>query len=63
MAFYKKTPSKMYCTPIVRHHLTIGGPFLMAKITVEQKLNAVKSYLNGNESQQRGTQIRTSNMD
>jgi transposase len=40
------------CTPIVRHHLTIGGAFLMAKFTVEEKSNAVKRYINGNQSQQ-----------
>ena len=41
----------MNCTRIVRHHLTIGGAFLMAKFTVEEKINAVSRYLNGKESQ------------
>lgn len=29
--------------------LTIGGAFLMAKFSPEEKINAVKEYLNGNE--------------
>jgi hypothetical protein len=33
----------MNCTPNVRHHLTFGGAFLMAKFTVEEKLIAVPS--------------------
>jgi transposase len=35
------------CTPIVRHILTIGGAFLMAKFTAEEKIQAVKNYLTG----------------
>jgi transposase-like protein len=38
-------------TPIVRHYLTIGGAFIMAKFTVLEKLHAVKRYLNGTETQ------------
>jgi transposase len=35
------------CTPIVRQHLTIGGAFLLAKFTAEEKIKAVKRYLKG----------------
>jgi transposase-like protein len=37
------------CTPNVRHHLTFGGAFLLAKFTDEEKMKAVKRYLEGNE--------------
>ncbi|HEU5140797.1 MAG TPA: transposase, partial [Bacillales bacterium] len=44
------SPAKgLNCTPIVRHQLTIGGAFLMAKYTPEEKLEAVHRYLNGND--------------
>src|SRR4051812_27691954 len=42
----------MNCTPIVRHHLTFGGAFIMAKFSIEEKLRAVERYLSGTESQQ-----------
>jgi hypothetical protein len=38
-------------TAIVRHHLIIGGAFLMAKFTAEEKLNAGKRYLNSMDGQ------------
>ena len=41
----------MNCTSIVRHLITIGGAFLMAKFTAIDRLNAVKQYLKSNESQ------------
>ena len=40
----------MNCTPIVRHNLTIGGAFFMAKFTAEEKIDAVKRYLEGMRS-------------
>ena len=43
-------PLQANCTPIVRHKLTIGGVFFMAKFTFEDKLNAVRAYLEGKES-------------
>lgn len=39
----------MNCTPIVRHLQTIGGAFLLAKYTPDEKLEAVQRYLNGND--------------
>ncbi|MGD6929081.1 hypothetical protein ACQCWJ_12225, partial [Bacillus thuringiensis] len=38
------------CTPIVRHSLTIGGAFFMAKFSSKEKIQAVKRYLDGTES-------------
>lgn len=38
----------MNCTPIVRHNLSIGGVFLLAKFTNDEKIHAVKRYLEGN---------------
>jgi len=38
------------CTPIVRHSLTIGGAFFMAKFSSTEKIQAVKRYLDGTES-------------
>jgi hypothetical protein len=35
----------MNCTPDSRHSLKFGGAFLMAKFTIEEKMEAVKSYL------------------
>lgn len=40
----------MNCTPIVRHHLTIGGAFFYDKISLELKLKAVLAYLEGMDS-------------
>ena len=40
----------MNCTPIVRHGLTIGGAFFMAKFSSKEKIQAVKRYLDGSES-------------
>ncbi len=40
----------MKCTPIVRHSLTIGGAFFMAKFSSKEKIQAVKRYLDGTES-------------
>ena len=37
----------MNCTPIVRHHLTIGGAVFLTKYTVDEKSNAVLEYLKG----------------
>jgi len=33
------------CTPNIRHSLTFGGAFLLAKFTIEDKIKAVKRYL------------------
>ncbi|SEG25166.1 oligoendopeptidase, M3 family, partial [Bacillus sp. ok061] len=41
---------KVKCTPIVRHSLTIGGAFFMAKFSSKEKIQAVKRYLDGTES-------------
>ena len=35
----------MNCTPIVRHSLTIGGAFFMAKFSSKEKIQAVRRYL------------------
>ena len=40
----------MNCTPFVRHILTRGCSFSMAKMSPEDKLAAVQRYLNGKES-------------
>jgi transposase len=39
----------MNCTPNFRHRLKFGGAFLMAKFTNEEKIKAVKRYLEGDE--------------
>ena len=40
----------MNCTPNFRHSLKFGGAFLLAKFTIEEKIQAVKRYLEGNDS-------------
>ncbi|MCU4932966.1 hypothetical protein OCA11_05575, partial [Bacillus cereus] len=45
-----KATTHMKCTPIVRHSLTIGGAFFMAKFSSKEKIQAVKRYLDGTES-------------
>ncbi|MCM3170024.1 hypothetical protein, partial [Peribacillus frigoritolerans] len=45
-----KETTIMNCTPIVRHHLTIGGAFFMTKYSLELKLKAVLAYLEGMDS-------------
>ncbi|MGD6931105.1 hypothetical protein ACQCWJ_23070, partial [Bacillus thuringiensis] len=45
-----KSPLYVKCTPIVRHSLTIGGAFFMAKFSSKEKIQAVKRYLDGTES-------------
>jgi transposase len=37
------------CTRIVRHTLTIRGAFFMVKFSPEEKIQAVKEYLSGND--------------
>jgi transposase len=39
----------MNCTPNFRHSLKFGGAFLMAKFTIEEKIKAVKRYLEGDK--------------
>jgi transposase len=61
----KKGPDPILnCTPIVRHHLTIGGAVFLSKFSPEEKLKAVQSYFTGNESFRRiaariGTEHKT----
>ncbi len=40
----KKQPA-VKCTPNIRHSLTFGGAFILAKFTIEEKIKAVKRYL------------------
>jgi transposase len=37
------------CTPIVRHHLTIGGAVFLSKFNLALKKEAIHQYLSGNE--------------
>ncbi|WP_424768510.1 transposase, partial [Paenibacillus sp. sgz302251] len=37
----------MNCTPIVRHHLTIGGAVFLTKFNLELKKEAINQYLSG----------------
>jgi transposase len=46
------TDASLNCTPIVRHNLTIGGAFLLAKFTAAEKIIAVKRYLEGHTGYQ-----------
>ena len=43
----------MNCTPIVRHHLTIGGVFFMVKFSKRDKMDAVRRYESGPEGVKR----------
>uniref|UniRef100_UPI001F58B7B6 hypothetical protein n=1 Tax=Bacillus cereus group sp. BfR-BA-01524 TaxID=2920372 RepID=UPI001F58B7B6 len=42
-----KSHFQLKCTPIVRHSLTIGGAFFIAKFSSKEKIQAVKRYLDG----------------
>ncbi|NEZ44824.1 transposase, partial [Paenibacillus alvei] len=39
----------MNCTPIVRHHLAIGGAVFLSKFNLAFKKEAIERYLSGNE--------------
>lgn len=39
----------MNCTPIVGHHLTIGGAVFLSKFNLDLKIEAIHQYLSGNE--------------